>query len=204
MNCTTSPFFLVNGFTDVAPSPHFNIPLEGYHFVRFVTRALQHRLTRSSVGMTIGRPSVYIEKGHSVARDILGLLVEFLGFLKGAFEEYPGLFRRPTPFSFLPRSEAASELRARAEAICRLPSRLRGSCAKPPRIAARERRTEPSRALLSRFLRCSRRVPLGYPIAQGRPDKATAYLLRRVTSRRPVSPHRWSSSPLPSVRIGAM
>ena len=97
MNCTTSPFFLREPLGDVAHAPRILmsrwrvITSSGLWLVPLSIFA-----TRSSVGMTTGRPSVYMANGaFEQPRDVLRLLVELLGFFERAFEEDPRLRGRP-------------------------------------------------------------------------------------------------------------
>ena len=99
MNWTRSPFFLTDW-----PSTDANAPLERITVSRWTVISssglwlvpLSMAATRCSVGMTTGRPSVYLEKGApSNLGYVYRLIVEYLGLLKGAFEQYPRLFGRP-------------------------------------------------------------------------------------------------------------
>ena len=114
MNCTTSPFFLVNPADDVPHAAHLNVPLEGDHLIRFVAGALQHGGDPLFGGDDDGHAvGIHGIGGIQNARNILGLLVELLGFGKRAFEEYPGLLGRPAAPSVSPlRSKAGSGHRA--------------------------------------------------------------------------------------------
>ena len=179
MNSTTSPFFLVDGSFNRCrgPAPQFHVTLQRYQFIRFVAGALEHRLTRSSVGMTTGRPSVYMEKGAPSNLGILiCLVVELLGLGQGAFEEYPRLLRCPTAPFF------SSSVRGRVRASS-TGSRILSASETPPG-ELREATTNRSLGtpiydgimfdFFSLFVEDNEHGR-DTGLLQGRPDKATAY-----------------------------